>query len=251
MTGTPHQKPDNSPARGGVDVIEVLDSIPVEFDTESLMKTCRIQPGSEDAEAFLRPVDKAREIAKPKAVYREAFIEDRSEDTVVVDGVTLTSSMLARSLGKVERVFAFVATCGHEMDEVDLPSDDFLAEYWWDQIKAAALDCATTYLDEHLKRRFRLDKTAQMHPGSADVEVWPIQQQKELFSLLGDVKGLIGVQLTESYLMIPNKSVSGVIFATEGDFRSCQVCRRKNCPNRTAEFDENLWQDLLEPQRCD
>lgn len=225
-------------------MVEVLDSIAVEFGTESLMKTCRIQPMSEDADAFQRLIDKAREVARPKAVYREAFIEGRTENTVVVDGVTFTSSMLAKNLAEVERVFAFVATCGHEMDQVDLPSDDFLAEYWWDQIKGATLGCASRYLSEHLKNRFRLDKIAQMHPGSGDVEVWPIQQQKELFSLLGDVKGLIGVELTESFLMVPNKSVSGVVFATEKDFRSCQVCHRENCPDRMAEFDENLWKEI-------
>lgn len=223
---------------------EVLDRIPVEFDAESLMKACRIQPMSEDADAFQSLIDKALAIARPKAVYREAFIEDRSENTVVVDGVTFTSPVLARNLVSVERVFAFVATCGNEMDQVDLPSDDFLAEYWWDQIKAAALGCASRYLSEHLKSRFRVDKTAQMHPGSGDAEVWPIQQQKELFSLFGDVRGLIGVELTESFLMVPNKSVSGIVFATERDFHSCQVCHRRNCPNRTAPFDEMLWAEM-------
>ncbi|MBC8461851.1 MAG: hypothetical protein H8D67_28105 [Deltaproteobacteria bacterium] len=35
-----------------------------------------------------------------------------------------------------------------------------------------------------------------------------IEQQKELFSIFGNVEDLIGVKLTDSYLMIPNKSVS-------------------------------------------
>jgi len=225
-------------------MIEVLDSIPVELDAESLMKACRIQPMSDDADAFQSLIDKALAIARPKAVYREAFIEDRSENIVVVDGVTFTSSVLARNLANVERVFAFVATCGNEMDQVNLPSDDFLAEYWWDQIKAAALGCASRYLSEHLKRRFGVEKTAQMHPGSGDAEVWPIQQQKELFSLFGDVGGLIGVELTDSFLMVPNKSVSGIVFATERDFHSCQLCHRENCPSRTAPFDEKLWSEM-------
>lgn len=225
-------------------MVEVLTNIPVEFDTESLMRTCRVQPMSEDVSAFAQLIDRARRVAKPKALYREAFVEDRTENTVRIDGVRFISSVLARNLANVERVFAFVATCGHEMDQVDLPADDLLIQYWWDAIKAAALGCASEYLSEHLKSRFRLGKTAQMHPGSGDDEVWPIQQQKELFSLLGDVKGLIGVELTDSFLMIPNKSVSGVVFATEKDFHSCQVCHRKNCPNRMAPFDAKLWAEI-------
>jgi hypothetical protein len=37
--------------------------------------------------------------------------------------------------------------------------------------------------------------------------------------------------------MVPNKSVSGVRFPTEIDFRSCQVCQREDCPSRSAAFD--------------
>lgn len=224
---------------------EVLASIPVELDEQALMKSARVQPESDDAGIFQQLVDLAREIARPKAIYDEAYVEDRGSDTVRIGCVTFGSTMLARNLAEVERVFPFVATCGHEMDQVELPTDDFLAEYWWDGIKAAALGCATKYLNEHLKGRFRLGGTAEMHPGSGDAEVWPIQQQEQLFALLGDVKGLIGVELTDTYLMIPNKSVSGVKFATERDFHSCQLCHRKNCPNRTAPFDEKTWADMM------
>ncbi len=83
-----------------------------------------------------------------------------------------------------------------------------------------------------------------MHPGSGDADVWPIEQQGELFALLGDIPGRLGVELTETYLMIPNKTVSGIYFPTEADFRSCQVCRRTACPNRAAAFDQVLWDSI-------
>lgn len=38
---------------------------------------------------------------------------------------------------------------------------------------------------------------------------WPLTQQQPLFTLLGDPEASIGVQLTDSLLMIPNKSLSG------------------------------------------
>jgi hypothetical protein len=82
---------------------------------------------------------------------------------------------------------------------------------------------------------------AAMHPGSGDADVWPIEQQVELFSILGDVEALIGVKLTDSMLMIPTMSVSGVIFPTETEFETCQVCHREDCPRRKAPFDEAVW----------
>ncbi len=100
-----------------------------------------------------------------------------------------------------------------------------------------ALGAARRHLDEHLVTRFALGKTSTMSPGSADAAVWPIQQQRQLFGLFGDVEGLIGVRLTDSCLMVPNKTVSGVRFPTQIDFRSCQVCHREDCPSRSAPFD--------------
>jgi hypothetical protein len=42
--------------------------------------------------------------------------------------------------------------------------------------------------------------------------------------------------------MVPTKSVSGIIFPTEADFQSCQLCERENCPNRRAPYDEMLYE---------
>ncbi|MFM8320526.1 MAG: vitamin B12 dependent methionine synthase, partial [Chloroflexota bacterium] len=87
-------------------------------------------------------------------------------------------------------------------------------------------------------------KTATMNPGSGDVDVWPIEQQAGLFRLLGDGPERIGVRLGETFLMSPVKTVSGILFATEKDFRTCQVCRREGCPNRQAAFDQAMWEAL-------
>ncbi len=85
---------------------------------------------------------------------------------------------------------------------------------------------------------------ATMDPGSGDADLWPIEQQKELFSVLGDVEARIGVRLTDSMLMVPTMSVSGIVFPTEAEFASCQVCHREGCPRRTAPFDEAVWREV-------
>lgn len=221
--------------------MKTLSDIPFELDLVSIAKTVHVEPDSPDGRTLCELIEQARQIARPKAMYKEAFIDAKGAETVTVEGITFTSRMLRANLEPVERFFPFIATCGHELDTTRLPADDFLVEFWWDAIKAVLLGCAIRHLNEHLKRRFALGKTASMSPGSADIDVWPIEQQRELFALLGDVKGRIGVELTESFLMKPNKTVSGICFATEVDFHSCQVCRREGCPSRTAPFDPALW----------
>jgi hypothetical protein len=137
-----------------------------------------------------------------------------------------------------------VATCGHELDGVALPAGDVLVQFWWDAIKAEVLSAARAHLLAHLTERFRLGQTARMSPCSGDADVWPIEQRRLLFALLGGVTPFIGVILTDSCLMIPNKTVSGILFPTEHDFRTCQVCYRDPCPNRTAPFDAAVWRSL-------
>ncbi|MFQ5997134.1 MAG: vitamin B12 dependent-methionine synthase activation domain-containing protein [Dehalococcoidales bacterium] len=82
-----------------------------------------------------------------------------------------------------------------------------------------------------------------MSPGSGAADVWPLQQQKELFSLFGGrakVEELIGVRLTDKYLMIPIKSVSGIFFPTQTEFTTCQLCPREACIRRRAPHDPEL-----------
>ena len=226
--------------------METLTQIAPALDTAGLMTRVHVAPDSEDADAFTALVDQAREVARPKVLYAEAFVEGRGDDTIRIDGITFTSRVLRRKLAGVERVFPYVATCGHELDGVALPTGDVLVQFWWDAIKAELLAAARAHLLAHLTDRFRLGQTARMSPGSGDADVWPIEQQRLLFTLLGGVTPFIGVILTASCLMIPNKTVSGLLFPTEEDFQTCQVCHRDPCPNRRAPFDAAVWQSLRE-----
>ena len=224
----------------------VLDEIPFSLDAQSLMERLRITEGSETAEEFRDLLRVAAECARPKAMYKEAYVETGDDDRVRLDGVTFVSRPLRMNLDSVHRVFAYVATCGREVDEAAPAPGDVLKAFWWDAIKADLLSAARTYLTNHVKTRYRLGKTAYMSPGSADATIWPIRQQRQLFRLLGNVEAKIGVQLTDSFLMVPNKSVSGILFPTEKDFRSCQLCHRENCPGRRAPFDHELWASMVE-----
>ncbi len=93
----------------------------------------------------------------------------------------------------------------------------------------------------HLKSKFALEKISSMAPGSlAD---WPIEEQGPLFKLLGDVETSIGVQLTDSLLMLPAKSISGIFFPTAVSFVSCQLCPRKRCESRKAKYSPKLAEE--------
>ena len=224
--------------------MESITNIPFELNLESLLQSIRVQPGTEDAKEFEDLIEEVRRRARPKALYKESYVESKGWDTVIMDGITFTSRALRNNLDRAERVFPHIATCGRELDEIDLPPGDFLKPFWLDTIKGVLLGASLSYLKEYLDRKYALGKTSTMSPGAGDVEVWPIEQQRELFSLFGNVEERIGVHLTDSFLMVPNKTVSAIRFPTEIDFRSCQVCRRGNCPSRSAPLDMDLWESI-------
>ena len=216
--------------------MQVLDTIPLELDLAGVMKALGGAEGMENSARQM--LELAAAVARPKAVYAERYVDGKDGDSVHIQGVTFTSSILSANLDQVDRVFPFVATCGAEVDELEAPSDDLLSSYCLDTVKLLILRSARTYLDRHLKTAYALGGVSTMSPGR--LENWPIAQQQPLFSLIGDVEGAIGVRLTESHLMIPLKSSSGLYFPTEITFESCRLCPRERCESRRADYDPAL-----------
>ena len=217
----------------------ILDTLPLQFDLEQICRTLRMKEGSEQLGKLQGLLGEAQSIGKPKAFYRSAFIESRTDDQVVINGIVFTSRVLRVNLEKVHRVFPYVATCGLELEEWSRSFDDMLLKYWADVIKETALRTAVKYLQDHLIEHYRLVKVSRMNPGS--LPDWPLPEQRFLFDLLGNGPGPIGVHLTDSFLMLPIKSVSGIWFPTEESFESCRLCPRENCAGRRAPYDQNLY----------
>ena len=217
----------------------VLDTIPFQLDYGALAKKLHVKGESSHGQDLRRLIDEAQVISKPKALYKMAFIESKGDDTVTVNGVTLTSRVLRVNLEQAHRVFPYAVTCGSELDQWSSKITDMLLKYWAEEIKETVLYMAIDFFKNHLVEYYQLGQLSRMSPGSlAD---WPIEEQRPLFSLLGNTKDLIGVHLTSSLMMVPTKSVSGIIFPTEFDFTSCQLCPREVCPGRKATYDKDLY----------
>ena len=221
--------------------MEVFNNIPVDLELGKVLKSIRIRDSNQQLERMVQGlVEVARSIAKPKVVYKVSYVDDRDGNTVTIDGVKFTSRVLRINLDQVERVFPYIATCGTELGEIAISSNDVMKSFCFEEIKIMVLRSAIAYLSNHLTEHYALGKVSSMSPGSGSLESWPIAQQKELFSLFGDVEGMIGVKLTDSCIMYPLKSVSGIYFPTEITFESCQLCPREKCIGRRVSYDPEL-----------
>jgi hypothetical protein len=88
-----------------------------------------------------------------------------------------------------------------------------------------------------------------MNPGS--LPDWPLQEQRQLFALLGDTRAAIGVELTDSCLMLPIKSLSGLRFPTGENFENCQLCPRERCPGRRTAYEPGLYERKYGRNPCE
>ena len=222
-----------------------IENVAFEPDVERLAKKLHVRHGSAQSAEFERLVAEATEVARPRAFYRVAFVEDKTDRTVVIAGVRLTSRVLRVNLDQVYRVFPYVATCGTELEEWSRSLGDLLRSYWSEGIRESALRAATRALVRHMVAEHGLGRTATMAPGS--LGDWPLREQRPLFEILGDTEATVGVRLTESCLMTPTKTVSGIRFPTETSFESCQLCPRDVCPGRRAPYDKGLYDRRYRP----
>lgn len=215
--------------------MEILNNIPVEVDPKEVRRILHLNR-SGDLQLMQRLIDTATPLIEPKAAFKLCYIEKKLNDAVIVDGMRLKSKVLRKNLDPVERLFPYVVTIGPRLEEASRKISDMLEKYYLDVIGNVALTAVRKYLRKHLSTKFALGKISFMSPGS--LPDWPLEAQDQLFQLLADVEDAIGVYLTQSLLMIPTKSVSGIYFQTEVSFLSCQLCQRGNCPGRKARYNE-------------
>lgn len=227
-------------------MLRKLCNIPVTVTLEQAVERLKIEE-AEDIELISGLFEHAKKIARPKVLYREAFVEKIDGQNVIIGKTGFKSAVLAAALKDIHRVFAYVCTCGTEVDDWSHNEKDYVVSLWLDMIKAMFLGEAGAFFSEHLKNSYQFKNLSSVNPGSGNVENWDISQQKELFALIGGVKEEIGVKLTDSFLMIPTKSTSGLMFPVESEagFVNCALCTRENCVGRRAAFDKEKYDSIF------
>ena len=213
----------------------IMDKLPFAPHRESLMADLGIIQNSPNEKHLDRLIAEAGKIAKPRVMYKPAFISRLGDNFVVIGGYTFTSKILRHHLEKNSMAFPHIVTCGIELEEWSGGINDIFLNFCAEEIKAQALKSAMNSFQNHL-RSCHPGKTSTMNPGS--LPDWPLPEQKNLFALLGDPEKSIRVSLSAENLMTPVKSISGITFHSETGFVNCLLCSRENCPGRKTPYSE-------------
>ncbi len=220
----------------------IKKEIPFKIKLDEFLKKIKLSKDYSDIDTVKRYIKKVNQIAKPKAMYKEVYINDRGEEYVVVEDQTFKSKIMRVNLEDVYKVLIYIVTCGQEVEAWSNQQNvDMLEDYWLSMLQEEVLRQALKFIKKEINETYLPGSSSVMNPGS--LIDWSINEQKKLFKLLGNPEKAIGVKLTESSLMIPKKSVSGLIYPTEKDFENCQVCPREECPNRSVPYQPELLKD--------
>jgi len=172
-------------------------------------------------------------------ISREEF-EAVYEGEGLNDTITPVSDIIPRA----DSFVLFTITLGHAISDriaYLFGANDFAIGSMLDAAASEGADLAADELqrtyEEYLTSINALNKDKAVLRFSPGYCGWHISGQKKLFSLLRPAR--IGVNLTETYLMQPIKSVSGVMIAADkrafffdDNYPFCSECRDRSCRRR-------------------
>ena len=238
---------------GGADTAHVLDHIPFVIDIADIARRVHL-PGTpednpEDWRDLATLVTRFQVVGRPKAIIRLAAVTSHDTKGVGIDDrYYFSSSTLAQRLAGQHRLWLYCATCGQEVAPL-VEGLDVFQQLWFEELKMILLKTAGKAVQDTIKRTYAVKDLVGMAPGSGDACVWPIEDLRTLFDAFsGQVQSALGVELTDSMLMLPNKTGAGVYFASDVAFASCELCHRNGCPHRRRLFNQNLWEKTFPGQ---
>jgi len=228
--------------------MKIIKNIKLKIDEEEVLRYQgyhRNKAGKTDEmilETTRKEIEQGYCLFEPKGIYSKLMIRNISSEGRInlENGLYLETNNSMINLLRGTSYLAFgLSTVGNSLE-------DKISEFFTNKeySRGLALDAVGTVAVRYLSRHVRsiickeakeqnLQTTKHFTPGTAE---WDISQQKNIFEIIPADK--IGVRLTESYMMIPKKSLSWVIgigkeiIITSKENDSCKICLAENCQFR-------------------
>lgn len=219
------------------------ERLDIKIDKRSLLRSIGYSDEGEPSASISSLVDdyieNAHQLMEPLHSYVIRNVDRvRGSIAIVEDSIVLESRVVARLLERCCMAAVFVVTIGSLLEETAarLAEDDLILQsYVLDAIGSVAVEEAVDYVEEQTRRMARSDGfviTRRISPGYCD---WDISQQQVIFEAVN--ADSIGVCLTDECLMVPRKSISGIIGIgpAEGGLEycnPCESCDKRDCLGR-------------------
>lgn len=163
----------------------------------------------------------------------EAKVLESREEIEIEGTLFRTGKIIRNMLREAEEYAFFVVTAGPEPESLAkelIEAGDYLEGYIVDLIGSAIVESVVNQVHQHIKDLAAsrgMKVTNRYSPGYCS---WDVSEQQKLFRLLPE--GCCGITLSDSSLMFPIKSISGIIGMGETvgyKEYTCEICSMKDC----------------------
>ena len=180
---------------------------------------------------------RANQFCCPKVGY--AFFDNVGieKQIITINHIALkTGNVISGKMMPASKIAVFVATAGQDFDNYlqKLKAEgDIVNEFLADAIGSEIAEASVRYVSQQIQIKAteqNLHVTNSYCPGYCG---WHVREQKNLFALLPE--NPCGIELNDSSLMHPVKSVSGIIGlgkTIEHTPYACEICGLKTCFKR-------------------
>jgi len=184
-------------------------------------------------------VDGAQQLVRPSYSYLISRVELVHGSSVLLENeAVFHSEVIARLLERAEEVAVFALTIGTELENeaarlaregliLQATMLETIGSLYTEQLA----DWVETRIGD-LARTRGLTTSRRLSPGHCD---WDVNQQKTVFRILKE--DCTRIRLTDSCLMIPRKSISGIIgigYSDITDYNPCKSCDKYDCVGRRS-----------------
>ncbi len=220
-----------------------IDKGQIRFNPSDFIPLLGLPPDQMDAhtgEVIEKCIAACQKIMTPRGGYaRFDAIALKSREEIEIEGTRFKTGKVIRNMLREAEEYAFVAvTAGPEPESLArelIDSGEYLEGYIVDLIGSAIVESVLNQVHQHisdLATSMGRKVTNLYSPGYCD---WDVSEQQKLFRLLPE--GCCGISLSDSSLMSPIKSLSGIIGigkAVSYKEYTCEICTMKDCIFRST-----------------
>ncbi len=226
-----------------------IDKSKISVDTNEILAL--LGEGGKDTDTYTLQlveyyINECIRIASPLGGYvLQPVLDNGSLDEIRIEGIRFRTGRMIRHLLKNSETYVFfLATAGIEPESLArqlMREGNYLEGYIVDLVGSAVAESVADLLHEHIKELALSGQRSATNRYSPGYCGWHVKEQQKLFTLFA--KNSFGITLSDSSLMTPVKSVSGIIgIGREARYRSytCEICSMKDCAFRkNKELKEN------------
>ncbi len=213
---------------------KLLTEFDIKLTAEDVLTGQGIDPNRASTRLFgyaRSVIEEAQSLLKPAVIYTVIEISGFEGTKILFPGGYFEGTLPARAMAGADHLYISAFTIGSDLENrvEAIMGENPVSAITLDGAGVAALGKVSKAIEDLISAdacNLEQELGMRVQPGQ---EGWPIEQQRQIFSILpGDE---IGIRLTESCLMLPKKSESVVIprgINMDNSVMPCDFCSKRD-----------------------